>query len=337
MLKNYILSVSFFVILNTLSYGQNPVFNLDFEGTNPLSNLPSGVTNVNGTNTVLVKGTTSFPPIPNAVQTNSTTNNKELFLDFHGYLKINLSSTSQFSLAYNYRRTDNNDDWWLGFLTFIGNDGTNNKLEQVLIREWNGQLHAAGTNSSSAPIWFNTNYHIVLTVNNGDIKVFVDGVEQLNVPNSISNYNIHTWTNASLLMSFKGSSFDGTNVTPEPDFNSNCRDARTFVDNIALFNTALTQSQVNLVFQNGNNALTVENQNLPSLGKPYPNPVIDELIIPSFEIDYVEVYNLMGQIVLSKKVENSKIDIKNLSSGTYLVNGIDAKGVKTKSVKIIKL
>lgn len=325
------------MVSTTLTYSQSPAFFLDFEGASPLNSLPAGVSSINSTNTVLVKGTTSFSPVPNAVQTNSATNNNELFLDFQGYLKINLSSTNQFSLAYNYRRTDNNDDWWLGFLTFIGNNGTNNKLEQILIREWNGQLHSAGTNSSNSPIWFNTNYHIVVTVNNGDIKVYVDGVERLNVPNSASNFNIQTWTNASMLMSFKGSTFDGTNVTPETEFNANCRDTRAYVDNIALFYNALDQSQVNLLFLNGNNSLSVNNPDKLNRGFAYPNPVVDELAFSSIDLESVEIYNMLGQKVLSRKVQNSKLNMTDLSSGTYLIHCIDSNGERIKTVKINKL
>lgn len=332
-MKNYFLPVLLFMAVNTTSYSQ--VFFLNFEGANPLTTLPSGVTNVNGTNTVRVKNTTNFAPIVNAVQTSGT--NKELFLDFHGYLKLNLTSTTQFSLAYNYRRTDNNDDWWLGFLTMIGTTGTTNKLEQILIREWNGQLHAAGQNSSNAPIGFNTNYHIALTVSNGDIKVYVDGVERLNVPNSTSNYNIQTWTNASILMSFKGNSFDGTNVTPEGEFNANCRDARAFVDNVALFNTALNQTQVTSIFQNGNNSLSIDDQNQGSDVVAYPNPVANDLFFSSTEADAVDVYNMLGQKVMSKKVVNSTVNMNELSAGTYFITCFDVDGAKIKTIKVLKL
>jgi len=337
MKKNYILTALSIIVFNTLSYSQGQVFYLDFEGTNPLTNLPAGVTSVDGTNTVLVKGITSYAPLPNAVQTNSVSVNNELFLDFQGYLKINLTTTTEFSLAYNYRRTDNNDDWWLGFLTFIGNDGTNNRLEQVLIREWNGQLHAAGTNSNNSPIWFNTNYHIVLTVSSGNIKVYVDGVERLNVPNSTSGFNIHTWTNASILMSFKGSSFNGTTVTPETEYNSNCRDTRAFVDNVALFNSTLDQSQINLIYQNGNNSLSIDDHNDISDLVAYPNPVANDLFFSSSDADAVEVYNMLGQKVMSKKVVNSTINMNELSAGTYFINCFDVAGAKIKAFKVLKL
>ena len=52
----------------------------------------------------------------------------------------------------------------------------------------------------------------------------------------------------------------------------------------------------------------------------YPNPVSDRINIKTNEIvDKVEIYSLLGQLVLSKK--NSKsIDTYNLKSGMYLMN-----------------
>ena len=234
---------------------------LDFEGVSPLSNLPSAITNINGTNTVRVKNTTDYPATPNVVQTDpDSTGEKELFLDFQGYLKLDIADTSKgFSIAYDYRRNDDNDDWYLGFLTFIGNDGTSNRLEQLLIREWDGQFEFGGQNTGGIkPIGFFTNYHVVITVgSSGNLVAYVNGSEVFNVPNSTSGHHIHNWTNASLLLSFKGSSFDGTNVTPETDFASNARDARVYVDNVSLFSGALTATEVTTLNNNGNNSLSV--------------------------------------------------------------------------------
>ena len=175
--KNYFFTVIFIVFVSLFNYAQTEKFYLDFESENTLENLPTGVTNVNGVNTVRVKDKTDYTATPNVVQSDpDVSGENELFLDFQGYLKVDVSSPSEgFSLAYDYRRSDENDDWWLGFLTFIGNDGTDNRLEQLQIREWSGQLDFAGQNTSDVhPIGFNTNYRVVVTVNNsGDLKVFV--------------------------------------------------------------------------------------------------------------------------------------------------------------------
>ena len=248
MKKNYLLIAVFTFLVSTTSFGQPPKFKLDFEGVNPLLNLPSGVTNVNGTNTVRVKNTTDYAAIPNAVQSKSTGGN-ELFIDFQGYLKIDVPTPSTgFSVAYDYRRDNLNDDWWLGFLTFVGNDGVSNVLEKIQIRDWQGQLDFAGLQTLDNPIGFNTNYKIVVTCSaTGDIKMYVDNVLKLSVPNSSSGYDIQNWTNVSLLLSFKGESFDGTDVTPESEYALNARDARVFVDNVELYERELTTAQVDAV------------------------------------------------------------------------------------------
>lgn len=323
------------VLFNTTpSYGKAPKFYLDFENASPLSNLPSGVANVNGTNTVRVKNTTDYPPVPNAVQSKVGGGN-ELFLDFHGYLKVDVPTPNNgFSLAYDYRRNNANDDWWLGFLSFIGNDGSSNKLEQLLIKEWSGQLNFKGVDSSNPyPIWFDTNYKIVVTCSAaGTVKVYVDNVLKM----SVLSTAINTWTNASLLLSFKGSSFDGTNVTPEGDYASNARDARAFVDNIALYEGELSVADVAQLFTSGNNSLSVKDQKINRVNM-YPNPVKDVLNFSSPEVKSVAIYSILGSKVMAKEITNSNADVSNLKAGVYFVNCLDIDGKTIDGIKMIKL
>ena len=350
MKKKHLLIAVCALVINAITFAQEAKFFIDIETADALSNLPSGVTNVNGTNTVRVKNTTDFSAIPNAVQTDpDATGENELFLDFHGYLKLDINTSSGFTLAYDYRRNDENDDWWLGFLTFIGKDGTDNKLEKLLIRKWSGQVNIAGTSiqtqDDSGTIGFFTNYHIVVTSSSsGDLKFYVDGVETLNIPNSVTGWNINSWTNASALLSFKGDSYDGTTVTPEPDYSSNARDARVYVDNVALFERELSSSEVTQIFTNGNDnlgVLSVDN-NLLSENKIniYPNPIDNSsnfLNISSTAVKSVEIYNILGVKVVSKKVSNNQIDITSLSVGTYLLRSFDDKGKTLSNNKLIKL
>jgi hypothetical protein len=69
----------------------------------------------------------------------------------------------------------------------------------------------------------------------------------------------------------------------------------------------------------------------------YPNPVIDVLNLSySSEISYVKVINLLGQEVISRKVNNttSQIDMTSLTAGAYIVNVTVGDVVKT--IKVIK-
>jgi hypothetical protein len=339
MKKNYLLMTILTLLCINVMNGQAPKFYLDFEGNEPLSNLPEGVENVNGANTVLVKGTNSFAPIPNAVQADpDAEGQQELFLDFHGYLRMDLDTPSSFSIAYDYRRNDDNDDWWLGFITFVGLDGTNHRLEQFLIRQWDGQLHYDGNETSGSPISFNTNYHIVLTSFEGGIKAYVDGVEVLNVPfNANNGKNIHEWTDASLLLSFKGNSYDGTTITPEPEFAQNARDTRVFVDNISLFDRELSQEEVTLLFTNGNNFLSNTQNEIANISV-YPNPVGESGIV-SFsnpEANNVTIFNVLGVEVSRQELTNTNFNVQSLATGSYFVKFFDAQGQQIGVSKLIK-
>jgi hypothetical protein len=69
----------------------------------------------------------------------------------------------------------------------------------------------------------------------------------------------------------------------------------------------------------------------------YPNPVIDVLNLSySSEISYVKVINLLGQEVISRKVNNttSQIDMTSLTAGAYIVNVTVGDVIKT--IKVIK-
>ena len=72
--------------------------------------------------------------------------------------------------------------------------------------------------------------------------------------------------------------------------------------------------------------------------KYYPNPVNDRLFIRnSEEIASVEVFNLLGQKLVSKKTDTtvSEIDMSSLSKGSYLLK-INSLLGESKTVKIIK-
>lgn len=69
----------------------------------------------------------------------------------------------------------------------------------------------------------------------------------------------------------------------------------------------------------------------------YPNPVNEVLTIQSqVTIKSVDVYNLMGQVVLkSSTISNGKIDLSALNSGIYLVKAT-FDGGHTETLKIVK-
>ena len=69
----------------------------------------------------------------------------------------------------------------------------------------------------------------------------------------------------------------------------------------------------------------------------YPNPIIDQLIITADkEINSIEVYNLIGQKLISlyPNVSETSVDFINLPNAVYLVK-VQANGV-SKDIKVIK-
>ena len=70
----------------------------------------------------------------------------------------------------------------------------------------------------------------------------------------------------------------------------------------------------------------------------YPNPAQDRLSISTEQdIDSIVIYDLSGRVVMRQNLnnKNSNLNIKSLSSGTYLVQ-IFNKGKLLKSEKLIK-
>ncbi len=64
----------------------------------------------------------------------------------------------------------------------------------------------------------------------------------------------------------------------------------------------------------------------------YPNPVNQTLMISTSEtLTGVEVYNVMGQRVLSKEGDTAQIDVATLPAGTYYLNAVSANGSARKA------
>lgn len=62
----------------------------------------------------------------------------------------------------------------------------------------------------------------------------------------------------------------------------------------------------------------------------YPNPVIDRLFVKAENLQVVEVFNPMGQLVLSSN--EAEIDLQQLSEGVYLVRIVSGEGMITKCI-----
>ena len=69
--------------------------------------------------------------------------------------------------------------------------------------------------------------------------------------------------------------------------------------------------------------------------KLYPNPTTKHFTVEGANIEKVEVYNLVGQMVCEKQGKMIRFDVANWNKGMYLVNIIDQNGsVETKKLMV---
>lgn len=193
--------------------------------------------------------------------------------------------------------------------------------------------NAYGVSFNSTNTWYNfawnTNTSISNATNDGQwhhlvttfdasktSKVYVDGVLKNTVVqsgwNTSANGNVF-WLGGQF--SYNSSPFNG------------------IVDDLQIYNYALTQAQVTALFTNATLGTTeiVEQKSDISI---YPNPAADFVMIQSKEkINSVEMYNMAGQKVLESKA--TKINISNLKSGIYMIQIKDVKN-QTVTKKFIK-
>lgn len=107
--------------------------------------------------------------------------------------------------------------------------------------------------------------------------------------------------------------------------------------NIAYYSGSFDSSEGPFVLDVSGTATLNVNSFDASSFKAYPNPVTNVLNISySSEISSVEVFNMLGQKVMTKalNVANAQVDMSNLNAGTYMVK-VTADGL-TKSIKVVK-
>ncbi len=70
----------------------------------------------------------------------------------------------------------------------------------------------------------------------------------------------------------------------------------------------------------------------------YPNPAKDQISIDNAEYATVQVYNMIGEIVVTESNinNNAKLDLSSLSEGTYLVKVIENNSITTKKITLVK-
>jgi hypothetical protein len=147
-------------------------------------------------------------------------------------------------------------------------------------------------------------YHIVLVLDNGDIKVYVNSNLFAATPKPLLN---------TLLSSFKIGAFAGA------------------IDDLKIYDRALKQADISSLYTNNTLSSSDFSQNKLKVVL-YPNPVRDILNIETgTEIKSVEVYNLQGQKV--KTALSKQVNVSDLASGIYMVRMKDENNaVETKRI-----
>lgn len=123
----------------------------------------------------------------------------------------------------------------------------------------------------------------------------------------------------------------GTELRVGATPNESVRFLNARIDDLRIYNTALTQAQI--ISLNASLSSSEFNSNAVKFNI-YPNPADSVLNVDSeTEIKSVEIYNIQGQVVLSSF--DKQINISGLSSGMYLVRVEDVNG-NSLTQKVIK-
>lgn len=369
-------STLLFSCIGLLAYPQSPEFTIDFEGADPLTTLPAGVTSVNpsgGTALFINKNhyfvetqggaivqksagsvVTRTSQFTNAIVTES--GNKLLQTDYTGHIIIDETAlgTDSFTLRLNlqvFGHSQGSTD--CGIFTIVGNTGTEWAADRLTSRNGgfaSGLGLAVGGAAGFQYGGVNPPYReIVLTYNSTDMlyRLYIDGAIATTSSEAQASGE---WNTRKIYIGFSGRNSIGVGNGNEhlntttgeyaTDGSSNAvrndgrnADLQMRMDNIEVYQTAITDSDVSTLFTGG--TLSSESLAKETIGS-YTNPVVDVLSFSSNNVSSVEVYNTLGAKVLSDKVANNNVDMSSLSQGVYLVKIQDENGLHLGTVKVVK-
>ena len=321
MKKNYFILI---VLYGLIAHGQSAEFLIDFEGANPLSNLPTGVTVVDAVGTsVNVRGRGNIIQVANQVSAGGTGSNT-LKLDRQSHIILNKDAlgNGSFSIVARYEGSGNGDNsqgignvQGMGFMSVVVFDSEPNpgvwQIRRLEHRFANGQMNGLQMNTtanalnSRLPIrddLLEGMKHVVLTYNDTDglFRLYIEGQQA-----AISGSNSARLTGNSdinVYLSYRSDAIDtGTGaVTPSFNGDGETKDVKSEWDDIAVFKRAITDQEVTDLF-NGGTPLSTVGYHRQSSVSIFPNPVADELNFTGDKVRFIEVYNMLGKKVYSKQ------------------------------------
>ncbi|MDO7172379.1 T9SS type A sorting domain-containing protein [Mariniflexile sp. AS56] len=370
-----IYSTILLLTLNFLVYSQGPEFTIDFEGTDPLNNLPSGVTSVDPDNTrgnvlAFVGANVYFfetdggdivqqdtgvvedrAQFANTIFTDG--GNKLLQTDYTGHIIINETAlgTDSFTLRLNYMvfghgmgSTD------CGIITIVGNDAGVWKSDRITSR--NGgfttglDITAIGTATGGFPYGTvePTSRDFVITYNATDklYRLYKDGA--LSTTSTVAQPS-GEWDTRKVYLGFSGrnsiGSGDGVDhintATGEFTANGVRNDGRTADLQTRMDNIQVYQRAISdaEVTTLFNGGTLSAYSQTKEIFSAYPNPVVDYLNFSSKDVYSVDIYNILGAKVSSQNALNG-VDMTKLNKGIYLVKTKNNKGLDLATIKVVK-
>lgn len=362
MKKIYIFSSILFITITT--FGQPAEFVIDFENSNPLNNLPVGVTIVDAAGTdVIVKDRGTITQVANEISIGGT-NTNTLKMDRQSHLIIGEEAlgNGSFSIVAKYEGSGNGDNsqtpiignlQFLGFMSITYFDAETNpgvwQIRRLEHRFANGQMLGFQMNStqnqpaSRLPIrddLLEGMKHVVVTYNDTDglFRLYIEGQQA-----AISNNNTARLTgntDVNLYLSYRIGSLNANTgaITASTTGMGETKDVKSEWDDISVFRRVLSDQEVTNLF-NGADPLTlsVEAPNNPLSVSVHPNPVKDYLNFTGDKVASIEIYDILGTKIITKVLDaNQTVDVSNLAAGLYLVKCTDSKAINSTIFKIVK-
>lgn len=268
-----------------------------------------------------------------------------LRMDINSFLEINDTyfstiSKTEWTLSFWYNWMNANSNW-VGFVQLVGLDGGGNlKLDffgahdetQTVPGDGIYPYRVWGDAAGGNPYYTDpegiacdsTWQHIVLGYDadaTGDNWTFyLDGALLWSLEDadydSIDFCNPDSSWTVDLII---GAKYHNHGSTPDnvPKINDNGggKSPECMVDDLRFYESALSAAQVTAIY-NAESSTSIKNNVANNQFAVYPNPANTEITLS--EIADVEIYNISGQLVITK--DNAQtVDISNLNQGVYLV------------------
>lgn len=95
-----------------------------------------------------------------------------------------------------------------------------------------------------------------------------------------------------------------------------------FIDDIRIYNRAISDNEIDSIFNQPNPVLSVNSPNILNATKIYPNPVSNQITISNIvEATDLQIFDVTGKMVISQSLnfDTNSVEISKFSKGVYVV------------------